>query len=76
MDIELKDRSGIVKRGKLYTFEIAMNPIPDGRMRGIRVWLPELYDGVRRFPVLYMHDGQHVFPDKGFPEWGRKRLRC
>ncbi len=75
MDIELKDRSEIVKRGKLYTFEIAMNPIPDGRMRGIRVWLPELYDGVRRFPVLYMHDGQHVFPDKGFPE-GMGSWRC
>ena len=68
MDIVMKDRSEIVKLGKLYMFEIPMKPMPDDRMRNIRVWLPEIYDGVRRFPVLYMHDGQHFFPDAGFPE--------
>lgn len=29
--------------------------------RTILVWLPPAYDGVRRFPVLYMHDGQNLF---------------
>lgn len=66
--MELKDRSELVSKGKLYTFEIAMDPIPDRRTRTIRIWLPDIYDGVRRFPVLYMHDGQHVFTEPGFPE--------
>ncbi|MBR3059065.1 MAG: hypothetical protein IKG89_00450 [Oscillospiraceae bacterium] len=65
MDIVLTDHSEQVSCGKLYTFQIAMKPIPDGRIRTIRVWLPEIYDGVRRFPVLYMHDGQYVFPENG-----------
>lgn len=68
MDIQLKDRSDLVTCGKLYTFELSMKPIPDGRMRTIRVWLPDAYDGVRRFPVLYMHDGQHLFPEKDYPK--------
>ena len=75
MDIVLKDRSELVTCGKLYTFEISMKPIPDGRMRTIRVWLPDIYDGVRRFPVLYMHDGQHMFPEAGYPE-GMGSWRC
>lgn len=29
--------------------------------RAIDVWLPENYDGKRRFAVLYMHDGQMLF---------------
>ncbi len=29
--------------------------------RDILVWLPYSYDGVRRFPVLYMHDGYNLF---------------
>ena len=65
MDIEFTERSELVECGKLYTFRIPMKPIPDNRMRTIRVWLPEIYDGVRRFPVLYMHDGQYVFPENG-----------
>jgi len=63
MKLKLKDRSELVSCGKLYTFEIAMNPIPDGRMRTIRVWLPDSYDGEKRFPVLYMHDGQMIFSE-------------
>lgn len=32
----------------------------------IRVYLPESYqDGLKRYPVLYMHDGQNVFEDEG-----------
>ena len=75
MSIVVEDHSELVERGKLLTFEIAMDPIPDRRRRKIRVWMPELYDGVRRFPVLYMHDGQMVFPDDDIPE-GMGRWQC
>ena len=47
--------------GALYTFEMEMTPYPDHRTRTIRVWLPPEYDGEKRFPVIYMHDGQNVF---------------
>lgn len=59
MKIELKDYKGQseIAAGTLKTFDIAMDTMPDKRMRTIRVWLPAQYDGVRRFPVLYMHDG-------------------
>ena len=70
MAIVFEEHSEWVKRGKLVTFQIAMDPIPDRRMRTIRVWTPESYDGVRRFPVLYLHDGQQVFPDKANPGMG------
>jgi predicted alpha/beta superfamily hydrolase len=63
MKLDLKDRSELVSCGKLYTFDIIMTPIPDGRTRTIRVWLPDSYDGGKRFPVLYMHDGQYTFPE-------------
>ena len=75
MSIVLEDRSELVERGKLLTFEIVMDPIPDRRARTIRVWLPEKYDGKKRFPVLYMHDGNMVFPEKDFPE-GMGRWNC
>lgn len=29
--------------------------------RDILVWLPYSYDGTRRYPVLYMHDGYNLF---------------
>ncbi len=63
MKIELKDYKGQseIAAGTLKTFDIAMDTMPDKRMRTIRVWLPAQYDGVRRFPVLYMHDGQNLF---------------
>ncbi len=67
MSIVFEDHSETVTRGKLVTFEIPMDPMPDRRMRTIRVWTPDSYDGVRRFPVLYMHDGQQLFPGPGFP---------
>lgn len=55
------DHSELIPNGTLQTFEIEMTPYPDARRRTIRVWLPEEYDGQRRFPVVYMHDGQGVF---------------
>ena len=63
MKLDLRDYPGQDKIdcGTLKTFEIAMDPFPDRRMRTIRVWLPESYDGRRRVPVLYLHDGQNLF---------------
>ena len=51
----------LIPVGTLQTFETEMIPYPDHRRRTIRVWLPEDYDGVKRFPVVYLHDGQGVF---------------
>jgi predicted alpha/beta superfamily hydrolase len=43
------------------------------RHRRIWIYLPESYSGSnKKYPVLYMHDGQNVFDDatSGFGEWG------
>lgn len=43
------------------------------RSRRIWVYLPPGYDaGKRKYPVLYMHDGQNLFDNftSGFGEWG------
>lgn len=53
--------------GKLFTVEMEMVPYPDRRRRTIRIWLPESYDGVRRYPVVYFHDGQYVFTNPEQP---------
>jgi predicted alpha/beta superfamily hydrolase len=39
--------------------------------RGYRVFLPRGYDqhSMRRYPVLYMHDGQNVFESGSFGSW-------
>lgn len=39
--------------------------------RGYRVYLPRGYDQhpTRRYPVLYMHDGQNVFESGAFGSW-------
>jgi predicted alpha/beta superfamily hydrolase len=44
-----------------------------GRSRRIWIYLPENYKkSTRRYPVLYMHDGQNLFDEytSGFGEWG------
>ena len=68
MKLQLYDYPGQeeIKFGKIKTFDIEMNTFPDKRMRTIRVWLPESYDGSRKFPVLYLHDAQNLFA--GFDE--------
>ncbi|MEL7471980.1 MAG: alpha/beta hydrolase-fold protein [Planctomycetota bacterium] len=42
-----------------------------GETRRYRVWLPRGYDEHpdRRYPVLYMHDGQNVFESGPFGSW-------
>lgn len=49
---------------KIETFDLIMQVFPDKRPRTIRVYLPRSYDGIKRFPVLYMHDGQNLFGDE------------
>lgn len=48
---------------------------PEGVHRTVRVWLPDAYDlnAARRFPVLYLHDGQNLFdhPESAIPETWR-----
>ncbi len=63
MQLELQDYNGQFDlfSGTLKTFDIAMDTMPDKRMRTIRVFLPDSYDGERCFPVMYMHDGQNLF---------------
>jgi predicted alpha/beta superfamily hydrolase len=47
----------------LETFQTRITPL--GRDRTVRVLLPHGYaGGERRFPVLYMHDGQNLFHDE------------
>ena len=60
-----------IQYGKLYIFDMVMEQMPDKRSRTIRVWLPESYDGVKRYPVMYMHDGQNNFDGAGVvePKW-------
>lgn len=67
MKLELKEYEfqSEVKHGKVYTCELKMIPYPDERVRTIRIWLPDGYDGTRRYPVLYMHDAQNLFPSAG-----------
>ena len=51
----------LIPEGSIQTFELEMVPYPDHRRRRILCWLPADYDGVKRFPVIYLHDGQGVF---------------
>ena len=60
-DLVTHPRSEDMPYGTLQTFELEMKPYPDHRRRTIRVWLPDSYDGERRFPVVYMHDAQGLF---------------
>ncbi len=58
--------------GNLDIFTMTITSL--NRTRKIRVWMPSSYDpnGTKRYPVLYMHDGQNLF-DKytSFAgEWG------
>lgn len=45
--------------------------------RGVQIWLPRGYDEqpARRYPVLYMHDGQNVFiPGGPFGTWAAEQV--
>lgn len=62
-------------RGTLTKVSLDMPQYGDGRKRTIRIWLPDGYvatDTSKRYPVLYMHDGQNLFDSyTSFSgEWG------
>ena len=53
-----------VTGGTLEIVRMVMPQYEDQRERNIRIWLPEGYDPAntsKRYPVLYMHDGQNIF---------------
>lgn len=45
--------------GTLFTKQVEL-PFSIERKRTLRVWLPEDYDGKKRFPVFYFCDGQNI----------------
>lgn len=50
--------------GKMEMHEFNMTQYDDNRVRKIRVWTPDGYDPAdtsKRYPVMYMHDGQNLF---------------
>ncbi len=71
MELVLKDYEdqNCISFGTLKVFDMQMDPLPE-RTRTIRVWLPPCYDGIRRFPVMYLHDGEALFSKStGFRQW-------
>lgn len=53
-----------IYNGELRLIELQMPPYFHNQMRTIRIYLPANYDEnnpQKRFPVLYMHDGQNLF---------------
>jgi enterochelin esterase-like enzyme len=54
---------------RIDTFRVAM-PQLGGRERTVRVYLPPGYDGGRRrYPVLYLQDGQNLFSAGTYGDW-------
>ncbi len=61
-----KNHTGLTSltRGTLQFITLDMVPYTDGRTRRLRIWLPDGYDPEdteKKYPVLYMHDGQNLF---------------
>ena len=48
-----------IKYGAIYTLNVSL-PIPYYPKRTVRVFLPENYDERKRYPVIYMSDGQNI----------------
>ena len=48
-----------IQYGKLYTTEVSL-PILYSKKRTIRVYLPEDFDEKKKYPVLFMADGQNI----------------
>jgi len=71
--IELKQVSGTDKLEEPKFLDSMLKEFP-GRM--IRVWLPPGYEtGKRKYPVVYLHDGQNVFDPGGpFGSWSADQV--
>ena len=64
------EKKNNITYGYLYTKEIII-PFSQEKKRTLRVWIPTNYDKKKRFPVIYMTDGQNIV-DKyttKFGEW-------
>lgn len=70
--------AGVAANGTILTSVLATSTVPSTRTvggvtgRGFRVYLPRGYaqQPLKRYPVLYMHDGQNVFnPGGPFGSW-------
>jgi hypothetical protein len=57
--LSLNAQNPVVSEGKLKIYENF--PSKYVGVRTIAVWLPEGYDSLKKYPVLYMHDGQMLF---------------
>ncbi len=67
-----KNKDNTITSGYLYTNTINIPFAEVENERTVRVWLPEAYfTGSKRYPVLYMYDGQNIVDEKtsGFGEW-------
>lgn len=59
-----------IKYGYLYTLSVKID-VPYEKKRTVRVYLPEDYDSNKKYPVMYMSDGQNIV-DKyttAYGEW-------
>ena len=48
-----------IQFGCLYTMDVIL-PVPNCKKRTVRVYLPEGYSKNKKYPVLYMMDGQNI----------------
>lgn len=58
------EKKSTVTSGTLIKVTLLMDEYVPFRERTIRIWLPENYDqnnSAKKYPVLYMHDGQNLF---------------
>ena len=62
--MSISETSSINNFDQMQIIDFEMEAYPDKRKRKVRVWLPEDYDGNKKFPVIYMHDGQNLFDDE------------
>jgi len=71
--IELKQVSGTGKMEEPKFLDSMLQEFPGRR---IRVWLPPGYEtGKRKYPVVYLHDGQNVFDPGGpFGSWSADKV--
>lgn len=52
-------RPNDIRYGKIYTMEVKL-PILYSKKRTVRVYLPEDFDENKKYPVLFMADGQNI----------------
>lgn len=66
------NKPNTISKGTLYVTDVQIPGIDINKKRKIRVYLPSDYNNERKYPVLYMMDGQNLF-DKHtsfMGEWG------